>query len=162
MKSKNSENFKRQVSRSLHHCSKPKNKWILWMILENFKMWNQIIVEGCHVSSQIVMILSSHFMLGRDKGLPLDTWNQSGLQDNVLGNQLKTFDSPRNHPQRIQSDDVQRTREAVSRKTRYYSHKWRRTKSKHNSNADIATRPLTLNSTIRVGLTQNYMVGQQR
>ena len=61
-------------------------------------MWNQIFVESCHVSSQIVMILSSHFMLGRDKRLPLDTWNQSGLLDNV----------PRNHPQRIQSDDVQK------------------------------------------------------
>ena len=51
-------------------------------------------------------------MLRHDKRLPLDTWNQSGLQENVFGNQFSTFDSSRNHPQRIQPDDVQRNREA--------------------------------------------------
>ena len=58
-------------------------------------MWNRMIVEGC-----------------RDKRLPLDTWNPSGIQENVFGNQFSTFDSPRDHPQRIQPDDVQRNREA--------------------------------------------------
>ena len=52
-------------------------------------------------------------MLSRDTRLPLDTWNQSGVQENVFGNQFSTFDSPRDHPQRINSDDVQRNREAV-------------------------------------------------
>ena len=47
-----------------------------------------------HVSSQPVMIPSSRFMLSRDKRLPLDTWDQSGLQENVFGNQCSTFDSP--------------------------------------------------------------------
>ena len=61
-----------------------------------------------HVSSQPAMIPSSRSMLSRDKRLPLDAWNQSGLQENVFGNQFSTFDSPRDHPQRIQSDDVQR------------------------------------------------------
>ena len=52
-----------------------------------------------HVSSQLVMIPSSRSMLSRDKRLPLDTCNQSGLQDNVFGNQSSTFDSPRDHLQ---------------------------------------------------------------
>ena len=37
-----------------------------------------------HVSSQFAMIPSSRAMLSRDKRVPLDTWNQSGLQENVL------------------------------------------------------------------------------
>ena len=66
-----------------------------------------------HVSSPPAMIPSSRSMLSRDKRLPLDTWNQSGLQENVFGNQFSTFDSPRDHPQRIQSVDVQRNRGAA-------------------------------------------------
>ena len=61
-----------------------------------------------HVSSQHAMIPSSRSFLSRDKRLSLDTWNSSGLQENVFGNQFSTFDSSRDHPQRIQSDDVQR------------------------------------------------------
>ena len=52
---------------------------------ENFKKWNQITVRDCltfPVSLQ--MIPSSRSMLSRDKRLPLDTWNQSGLQENVF------------------------------------------------------------------------------
>ena len=37
-----------------------------------------------HVSSQPAMIPSSRSMLSRDKRLPLDTWNQSGLHENVF------------------------------------------------------------------------------
>ena len=48
-----------------------------------------------HVSSQPVMIPSSRALLSRDKRSPLDTWNQSGLQENVFGNQCSTFDSSR-------------------------------------------------------------------
>ena len=78
-----------------------------------------------HVSSQPVMIPSSRSLLSRDKRLPLDTWNQSGLQDNVFGNQFSTFDSPRDYPQRIQSDNVQRNREEA--------HEAERTKTIHTS-----------------------------
>ena len=53
------------------------------------------------VSSQRAMIPSSRSMLSRDKRLPPDTWNTSGLQENVFGNQFSTFDSPRDHPQGI-------------------------------------------------------------
>ena len=41
-----------------------------------------------YVSSQPAMIPSSRSMLSRDKRLPLDTWNTSGLQENAFGNQL--------------------------------------------------------------------------
>ena len=53
-----------------------------------------------HVSSQLVVIPSSRSLLSRYKRLPLDTWNQSGLQENVFGNDFSTFDSPRNYSQR--------------------------------------------------------------
>ena len=67
-----------------------------------FKLWSQIMVEGClNVSSQPVMIRSSRSLLSRE------------LQEIVFGNQFSTFDSPRDRPHRIQSDDVQRNREAV-------------------------------------------------
>ena len=103
-------------------------------------------------------------MLSRDKGLPLDTWNQSGLQENVFGNQFSTFDSPRDHSQSSQSDDVQRNRETVPEEER--------TKASHTSEdrqnqgtipmPTFAPRPLTTSSTIPVELAQNCMVGQQR
>ena len=66
-----------------------------------------------HVSTQPEMIPSSRALLNRDKRLPLDTWNQSRVQENVVGSQFSTFDSPRDFPQRISCDNVQRNREAV-------------------------------------------------
>ena len=66
-----------------------------------------------HVSSQLEMIPSSRALVSGDKRLPLDTWKQSGVQENVFGNQFSTFDSPRDAAQRISSDKVQRNREAV-------------------------------------------------
>ena len=117
-----------------------------------------------HVSSQSVMIPSSRSLLSRDKRLPLDTWNTSGLQENVCGNHFSTFDSPRDYPQRIQLDDVQRDREAVPETGR--------TKTKHTSEdrqnqgtipmPTSATRPSTMSSLMQVELSQNHMVGQQR
>ena len=47
------------------------------------------------ISSQPAMIPISRSMLSRDKRLSLDTWNTSGLQENVFGNQFSTFDSHR-------------------------------------------------------------------
>ena len=61
-----------------------------------------------HVSSQPEMIQSSRSLLSHDKRLPLDTWKQSGYWEKVFGNQFSTFDSPRDFPQRISSDDVQK------------------------------------------------------
>ena len=56
-----------------------------------------------YVSSQLAVIPSSRSKLSRDKRLPLDTWNTSGLQENVFGNHFTTFDQPRDHPQGIYS-----------------------------------------------------------
>ena len=53
----------------------------------------------CYVSSQLAMIPSSRSMLSRDKRL--HTWNTSGFQENVCGNQFSTFDSPPDNPKGI-------------------------------------------------------------
>ena len=117
-----------------------------------------------HVSCQPVMIPSSRALLSCDNRLPLDTWNQSRLQENVFGHQFSTFDAPRDHPQRIQSDDVHRNREAAPEAGRM--------KTSHTSEDRLnqgtipmptfAPRPLTTSSTIPVESPQNCMVGQQR
>ena len=65
-------------------------------------MWNQIIVDGC------LTFPVNRALLSRDKRLLLDTRNHSGLQENFFENQFSMFDSPRDLPQIISSDDVQR------------------------------------------------------
>ena len=84
------------------------------------------------------------------------SWNQSGVQKKkrFFGNQFSTFDSPRDFPQRISSDDVQRNREAAP-------------EAEDGQNYGtipmpmFATRPMTMNSKRPVNIPQNYMVGQQ-
>ena len=49
-------------------------------------------VRLSYVSCQPAMIPSSRSMLSRDKRLPLNTWNTSGLQENAFGNKFSTFD----------------------------------------------------------------------
>ena len=67
--------------------------------------------------SQFAIIPSSRSMLSRDKRAPLDTWNTSGLQENVFGNQFSTFDSSRDHRQGIHSCATQRERGSVPQAT---------------------------------------------
>ena len=50
-----------------------------------------------YVLSQPAAIPSSRSMLS----LPLDTWNMSGPQEDVFGNEFSTFDSSKNHYQGI-------------------------------------------------------------
>ena len=45
-------------------------------------MRNQLIVEDCLTFP----VNLKGFLLSRDKRLPLDAWNQSGLHENVFGN----------------------------------------------------------------------------
>ena len=90
-------------------------------------------------------------------------YNQSP-QENVFGKQFSTFDSPRDHPKRNQSDDVQRNREAVPEAGR--------TKTIHTSEErqnqgtipmpTFAPRPLTMSSFVPVDIPQSSMFGQQR
>ena len=110
------------------------------------------------------MIQSSCSLLSRDKRLPLDTWNQSGLQENVFGNNFSTFDSPRDHPQRIQSDNMQRNREAVPEAGRPKTSDTCEDRLNQGTipMPTFATKPLTTSSTIPVELPQNYTVGPQR
>ena len=105
----------------------------------------------CHVSSQPAMIPSSRSLLSRDKRLPLETKTQFGLQENVFGNQFSTFDSPRDYPQRIQSDDVPRNREVAPEAGR--------TKIIHTSEdrQNQGTIPM-----MPVEFPHSCMVGQQR
>ena len=110
------------------------------------------------------MIPSSRSMLSRDKRLPLDTWNTSGLQENVFGNQLSTFNSSRNHPQGIHPCATPRETgsvpQAIGAGTFF-------TRDDKQSGGTIpmptfARRPSTVSSLIPVEIPQNFMVGQQR
>ena len=69
-----------------------------------------------YVPSQPAAVPSSRSMLSRVERLPLDTWNTSGLQENVFGDQFSTFDSPRDH-QGIDPCAPQRERGSVQQAT---------------------------------------------
>ena len=74
-----------------HKCFKslqPVREFLVEIHNENESFWG-------------VVFTSARSLLSRDKRLPLDTENQSGLQENVFGNQLSKFDSPWDHPSRI-------------------------------------------------------------
>ena len=101
-----------------------------------------------YVSSQSEMFLSSRALLSRDKRLPLDTWSQSGLQENVFGKQFSTFDSPRNHSRGIQSCAPQRERGSVPQATRSVTLFAR--DDKQIPMPMFARRPSTMNSLIAV------------
>ena len=126
---------------------------------------NQIIVEGCltfPVNVRWFQVLVPCWAATNacllTHGINLD------YRRTFFGNQFSTFDSPRDHPRRIQYDKVQRNREAAPEAGR--------TKTVHTSEDRLnhgtiplptfATRPLTTSSTMTVELPQNYMVGQQR
>ena len=102
------------------------------MIQGNLKKWNRITVGDCLTFPAMIPI--SRSMLSRDKRLSLDTWNTSGFQENVFGDQFSTFDSSRNHPQGM-----------------------------HNSNADLCKKAVDHEFFfIPVEIPQNPTVGQQR
>ena len=114
-----------------------------------------------YVFSQLAMIPSSRSMLSRDERLPLDTWNTSGLQENVLGNQFSTFDSPRDHHQGIHPCAPQRERGSVPQATGSRTVIARDDKQSKDTipMPTFARRP---SSTIPVEFQQNSMVGPQR
>ena len=110
------------------------------------------------------MIPSSRSMLSRDERLPLDTGNQSGLQENVFGNQFSTFDSPRDHHQEIHPCEPQRERGSVPQAAGSGTPFTRDDKQGKGTipMPTCARRPSTMSSTIPVELPQNSMVGPQR
>ena len=90
------------------------------------------------------------------------TWNQSGLQENVLGNQFSSFVSPRDYS-RIQSFNLTTCKETEKQSPEAEKTKTINTSEDKKIKGTIPmTRPLTTCSTIPVELQQNYMVGQQR
>ena len=117
-----------------------------------------------YVSSQPAMIPSSRSMLSRDKRLPLDTWNTSGLRENVFGNQFSTFDSRRDHPQGIHSGAPLRERGPVPQATGSETLFARDDKQNKGTipMPTFAGRPSTMSATIRVDFPQNSMGGQRR
>ena len=110
------------------------------------------------------MIPSSRSMLRRDKRLPLDTWNTSGLQENVFGKHFSTFDSPRDHPQGIHSVAPQRERGSVPQAAGSETLFARDDEQNRGTipMPTLAGRPSTMSSTVRVDFEHNLMVGQQR
>ena len=114
-----------------------------------------------YVSSQLATIPSSRSMLSRGKRLPLDTWNTSGLQENVFGNQFSTGDSSRNHPQGIHPCATQREQGSVPQTTRTGTIF---TRDEDQKRAQFqcrcfARKPSTMSSLFPVDILQNSMVG---
>ena len=134
------------------------------MLLEIFKIWKSNKSGTLSpVSSQPVMIPSSRLSaVTKDcrltRGINLD-FRKTFLEINFL-----RLIHPETILKEVQSDDVQRNREAVPEAGR--------TKTSHTSEdrqnqgtipmPTLATRPLTTSSTAPVELPRNYMAGQQR
>ena len=108
---------------------------------------------------QRAVIPSPRSMLGRDKLLPLGTWNASGPQENVFGNQFSTFDSHRNHYQGIHHSTTPSATGWVT--GRLVARDEDRTKGT-SPMPTSARRPLPMSSLFSVDIPQNSMVRQQR
>ena len=80
-------------------------------------------------------------------------------------NNFSTFDSPRDHPQGIDSSAPQRERGSVPQATRTNESLFTRDDKQNRGTIPMptfASRPLTTGSTIPVDFPQNSMVGQLR
>ena len=106
---------------------------------------------------------SSRSMLSRDKRLLLDTWNTFGLQENVFGNQFSTFDTPRDHRQRISPCAPQRERGSVQQAAGSGTPFMRDDKQSKDTipMPTFARRPSTMSSTLPVKFPQNSLGGPQ-
>ena len=110
------------------------------------------------------MIPSSRSMLSRDKRLPFDTWNTSGVPENVFGNQFSTFDPPRNPSQGIHCCATPRETGSVPQTTGTGT-SFTRDEEQNRGTFPMPTfarRPSTMSSLIPVAVQQNCMVGQQQ
>ena len=120
-----------------------------------------------YVSSQLAMIPSSRSMLSRDKRLPLDTWNSSGLHENFLVINFSTFGSPRNPSQGFSMVSHIKHEE---RQNQFHEQEEQGPLSQEMTSKikdtipmpTFARRPSTMSSLLLVDIPQNSMVGQQR
>ena len=89
-----------------------------------------------------MVIPSSRSLLSRDKRSPLDTWNQAGVQENVFGNQIfyVRFTQRSSSKNSIWQRAKKPRSGPWSQKDEHYPHKWRQTKSRHNSSADVCVK----------------------
>ena len=109
-------------------------------------------------------IPSSRSVLSRDKRLPIDTWNTSGLQENVFGNQFSTMKSSRNHYQTIHHCVTPRDTGSIP------VHLGAATPVARDEDQNrgtipmptFARRPSTTSSFFPVDVPENSTVGQQR
>ena len=110
------------------------------------------------------MIPCARSLLSRDKRLPLDTWNTSGLQENVFGNQFSTFGSTRDRPQGIHSCAPQREQGSVPQPTGTATLFTRNDKQNRDTipMPTFAGRPSTMSSLILVDFPKNSMVWKIR
>ena len=133
------------------------------MIQENFKKWNRITVEGCltfPVNLQWFQVLGPCSAATKDCRLKLGI--NLDFRKTLFGNQCSTFDSHRDHPQRLQFDDAQRNREAVPEagKTKTFHTGEDRLNQGTIPMPTLARRPSTASSFMLVELPQSFMVGQ--
>ena len=155
----------RQYKSSLFICRKCKNKWILWMIRENFKKWNQIVVEGCltfPVSLQWFQVLVPCW--AATNACLLTHGIHRDYRKNVFGHQFSTFDSLREHHQGIQSCTTPGETGSVPQATGTGTFFTRDDRQDRGTipMPTFARRPSTMSLLILVGIPQNFMVGQQR
>ena len=109
------------------------------------------------------MIPSSRSMPSLDKRLPLDTWNTSELQGNVVGNQFSTFDPHRNPSQGIHYCATPRETGSVPQTTGTGT-SFTRDEEQNRCTLPMPTlarRPSTMSSSIPVAVQQNSMQRQQ-
>ena len=96
------------------------------MIQENFEVESNCSVRLSFVPSQPAASPRSRSMLSRDKRLPLDTWNTSGLQGNVFGFQFFCIRFvPKYHPQGISSDNTPHCMHQTSIAGSFHTLDWR-------------------------------------
>ena len=118
----------------------------------------------CYHPSQPAAIPSSRSMLSREKRLPLDTWNTSGLQENFCGNKFSTVDSSRNPYQRIHHSMTPGDTGSVPVHigTRTLVARYEDLNRGSIPMPTFGRRQSTISSLFPVDIPQNSMVGQQR
>ena len=112
-----------------------------------------------HVSSQFEMIPSSRALLSRDRRLPLDTWNQSGLQETFFEKSILYVEFNAEITLKelslttCKEIEKQAVPEAERAKTSHTSED--RQKSRHNSCADIRNKTVDYELYSRTAKTAN-------
>ena len=138
-------------------------RWILWMIQENLKKWNQITVGDCltfPVNLQWFHILVPCW--AATNACLLTHGIQMDFRKTFL--YFSPFDSPQDHPQGIHSCATQKERGSVPQATGRGSFFTRDDKQNRDTTPmqTFAGRPSNTSSSIRVEFLQNSMVGQRR